>query len=309
MHLLAALIARTATKRHERRTRTRRFEIDQTQFVTTGAAALGWSDFYYMSITVRWPAFIAGAVAVFLLMNGVFAVLYALGKDAIANLPPEHPFYLFYFSVETLSTVGYGYMYPQTHYGHIVASAEMFCGLAYAAAMTGLIFARFSRPKAQIIFAHQPVIGTVDGQQTFTVRLANARTSIVTDASARLWYGRSGVTAEGTTFYRYHELKLQRAENPTFALTWSVFHTIDETSLLYGATPESMAAEDGEFRISAEGLDENYGAPVHAQAHYDHDIVRWNHRYVDIISRKAEDVFHVDMARFHDIEPLLGTAQ
>ena len=288
------------------RPHTHRFAIDDTQFVSTGGAGLGWSDFYHISLTASWPVFFAGAVVVFLAMNCTFALLYALGTDAVANLPPEHPFYLFYFSAETLATVGYGYMYPQTHYGHMVASAEMFCGLVYAAVMTGLIFARFSRPRARFVFAHNPVIGVVDGNMTLSIRLANARDNVVADASARVWYLRNEVSAEGSRFRRFYELKLERSENPTFVLSWTLFHTIDETSLLYGITPEQMEAEDGEFRISAQGLDENYGAIVHARTHYDYDVVRWNYRYADIISRVADQVFHVDMTRFHEVEPLPG---
>lgn len=255
-------------------------------------------------MTTTWLVFIAGAVAVFLALNLIFALLFALLPGCIANLPPEHPSYLFYFSVETLSTVGYGYMYPQTHYGHVVASAEMFCGLVYAVVMTGLIFARFSRPKALFVFARSPTVGVHNGVRTFTVRFANARHNAVLNASARLWYLRDEVSAEGVFYRRFYELKLQRNENPNFALSWSLFHTIDETSLLYGAGPDDLEAMQADFVVSAQGLDESYGSMVNALGRYSYADVRWEHRYVDIFRREPDNVVQLDMTKFHDVEPI-----
>ncbi|WP_158554909.1 ion channel [Methylovirgula sp. 4M-Z18] len=296
-------------KVHYHKPHVRRLSFGGRQVVSTGLDAPIWGDFYHNAMTKTWPVFMAGAVVVFLALNLIFALLFALVPGCIANLPPEHPFYLFYFSVETLSTVGYGYMYPQTHYGHVVASTEMFCGLVYAAVMTGLIFARFSRPKARFIFARSPTISMHDGVRTFSVRLANARHNVLTNASARLWYLRDEVSAEGVTYRRFYELRLQRSENPTFALSWALFHTIDETSLLYGVRPEDLEAMRADFIITAQGLDESYGSIVNARERYSYDDVRWEHRYVDIIRRKPNGVIHIDMAKFHDVEPIAAVIE
>ena len=109
-------------------------------------------------MTVTWPAFFGALAAAFVALNLAFALVYAVGADPIANARPGSLADLFFFSVETTSTVGYGDMHPQTLYGHVVATGENFVGLLLIAVMTGLMFARFSRPRARLIFARNPVV-------------------------------------------------------------------------------------------------------------------------------------------------------
>ena len=132
--------------------------IGTREIETRGLAAGFWTDLYHRSLTVYWPAFFASAAAIFIALNAVFAFLFWLGKDPIANASPDLPLAmsLFYFSIETLATVGYGDMHPRSDYGHLVATVEIFTGMCFLAVMTGLIFARFSRPRARFIFADNP---------------------------------------------------------------------------------------------------------------------------------------------------------
>jgi inward rectifier potassium channel len=239
---------------------------------------------------------------VFLLLNGFFALLFALGDHPIANLPPEHPFYLVYFSIETLSTVGYGEMYPQTHYGHVVASTEMFTGLVYAAVMTGLIFARFSRPRARLVFARTIVVGQHEGRRTLMIRVANARHNTISDASARLWLIRTEVTSEGQSYRRFHELKLERNQNPIFVLSWTIFHCIDEHSPLFDQTPADLAAIEASLVLSVQGHDENFASLVNDRWTYAFSDIHWDHRYVDIVEGEQGTV-RLNYRRFHDIVP------
>jgi len=196
-------------------------------------------------MTVYWPVFFGTAAAIFAVLNAGFAFLYWLGKDPVANVVGNEPSGLFYFSIETLATVGYGGMHPQTNYGHMIAIVEIFTGMCFLAVLTGLIFARFSRPRVRFIFADHPVDTVHQGQPTLMIRIANARNNTIASDGATVAVSR-GDHPRRLEFRRYHELLLDRHEHPTFTLSWSVFHTIDETSPLY-----RMTAADRSLSMSA----------------------------------------------------------
>src|SRR6516164_1761136 len=159
--------------------------IGNREIETHGLDTGFWRDLYHRSLTVYWPVFFGTAAAIFVTLNAVFAFFYWLGDRPIANVSDDLPLSLFYFSIETLATVGYGDMHPQTDYGHLVATVEIFTGMCFLAVMTGLVFARFSRPKARFVFANNPVITHHEGQQTLMIRMANARHSAISRANAR----------------------------------------------------------------------------------------------------------------------------
>src|SRR3974377_2211428 len=162
-----------------------------------GLAEGFWTDLYHRSMTVSWPVFFGTAAAIFIFLNAVFAFLYWLGNEPVANVAGNEPLGFFYFSVETLATVGYGDMHPQSHYGHFVATIEIFTGMSFLAVMTWLIFARFSRPRARFIFANHPVVTIHEGRPTLMIRIANERNNTISQAMARLWLIRMETTAEG----------------------------------------------------------------------------------------------------------------
>jgi inward rectifier potassium channel len=277
--------------------------IGPREIETRGLSNSFWSDLYYRSMTVYWPVFFGSAAAIFATLNAVFAFLYWLGKDPVANVFGNAPLGLFYFSIETLATVGYGDMHPQTNYGHMIATIEIFTGMCFLAVLTGLIFARFSRPRARFLFADHPVVTMHQGQPTLMIRMANARNNTISQATARLWLFRVETTLEGYELRRYHELLLDRHEHPTFTLSWSVFHTIDETSPLYRMTPADLAAVDGSLTLSVGGFDNNSAQQLFARRLYTHDEIRWNHRYVDITSVSKEGRLTLDYSVFHEVTP------
>ena len=157
------------------------------EVVTEGARLSFWADISHRCMTASWPAFIAGAALVFLVFNAVFALFYWIGDQPISNVPGGAYIDYLYFSIETLSTAGYGDMHPQTHYGHFIATVELFTGIFSMSVMTGLVFARFSRPNARLLFANNPVISCHEGLPTLMVRFANERHNIIGNANARLW--------------------------------------------------------------------------------------------------------------------------
>lgn len=254
-------------------------------------------------MTVHWPMFFGSAALIFVLLNAVFAFLYSLGNEPIANVTGDRLLDLFYFSIETLGTVGYGDMHPQTEYGHTVATAEIFTGMCFLAVLTGLIFARFSRPRARFVFAEHPVVTTRDGQPTLMIRMANARHNTISRATARLWLIRVERTSEGGQLRRFYELQLERHEHPMFMLSWTLFHAIDKTSPLHGATAADLAQADAALVLTVSGLDDSSAQQLHARHIYSADDIRWRHRYRDISSTSADGRLVLDYTRFHDVMP------
>ena len=268
--------------------------------VAEGAHLSFWADISHRCMTASWPAFIAGAALVFVAFNAVFAVFYWIGDQPISNVPGAAYIDYLYFSIETLSTAGYGDMHPQTHYGHFIATVELFTGIFSMSLMTGLIFARFSRPNARLLFANNPVISNHEGMPTLMVRFANERHNIIGNANARLWMFRNIQTAEGQPIRRFYELALLRNESPALALSWTLFHVLDEKSPLYGLTAEDFEAADISLAVVVSGYDVVAAQTVHARKSYEHPEIRFGHRYADVLSRAEDGRVTIDYGRFHD---------
>src|SRR5580704_4810812 len=247
------------------------------EIVTEGLQLSFWADISHRCMTAKWPAFIGGAAFVFVVFNAFFAVLYWIGDDPISNVPHKAYVDYLYFSVETLSTAGYGDMHPQTHYGHFIAAVELFTGIFSMSLMTGLIFARFSRPSARLLFAENPVISSHEGKPTLMVRFVNERHNIIGNAAAKLWLMRNEVSAEGGTLRRFYELPLLRNEHPALALSWTLHHALDEASPLHGLSYEDYIADDISFVVVVSGYDVVAAQTVHARKSYDHPTIRFGH--------------------------------
>ncbi len=277
--------------------------IGPREVETHGLGTGFWSDLYHRSMTVYWPVFFGSAAAIFVLLNAFFAFIYWLGDNPVANVADNLPLplSLFYFSIETLATVGYGDMHPQTNYGHIVATVEIFTGMSFLAVMTGLIFARFSRPRARFVFARHPVVTTYQGQPTLMIRVANARHDTISQATARLWLFRLENTKEREQFRRYYELKLERSEHPMFSLSWTLLHIVDKASAFYGLTADDFAASEGALILNVSGVDDNSAQRLYARQIYSRQDIRWQHRYRDITSLSAKGRLVLDYTKFHEV--------
>jgi inward rectifier potassium channel len=279
--------------------------IGPREIETRGLAPAFWTDLYHRSMTVYWPVFFGTAALIFVVLNAVFAFVYWLGNDPIANVAPNlpRPLSLFYFSIETLATVGYGDMHPQTNYGHLVATVEIFTGMCFLAVMTGLIFARFSRPRARFVFAEHPIVGKREGVPTLMIRVANARHNAISQATARLWLFRLENTKEREQFRRYYELKLERREHPMFSLSWTLLHVIDKTSPFHDMTADMFADVEGALILNLGGVDDNSAQRLYARQIYTAHDIRWSHRYANITSVSADGRLVLDYSRFHDVTP------
>jgi len=268
---------------------------------TLGLSQGFWTDLYHRAMTVYWPVFFGSAAVLFVTLNAVFGFLYWLGHEPIANAEGNGPLAYFYFSIETLATVGYGDMHPQTDYGHLIATVEIFTGMSFLAVMTGLIFARFSRPRARFVFADTAVITRHEGRQALMIRTANARHNTISRANARLWLIRAERSKEGDQLRRFYELKLDRSEHPMFVLSWMLFHIIDKDSPLYGATASDLEEGDALFVLNVGGLDDSSAQQLYARHVYSWRDIRWNHRYKDITSVSPQGRFLLDYTKFNDV--------
>ena len=259
-----------------------------------------WADISHRCMTASWPAFIGGAALVFVAFNAVFASLYWIGNQPISNVPGGAYIDYLYFSIETLSTAGYGDMHPQTHYGHFIAAVELFTGIFSMSLMTGLIFARFSRPNARLLFAEHPVISSHEGKPTLMVRLANERHNIIGNATAKLWLLENVVSAEGQSLRRFYELPLVRSDHPALALSWTLYHVLDEESPLYGRNADDLDASNVSLVVVVSGYDVVAAQTVHARKSYDHSDIRFGHRYADILSISDDGRLRIDYGKFHE---------
>ncbi|MFC3652252.1 ion channel [Dyella humi] len=284
--------------------RPRIVHIGGRPFVSEGLRERFWDDFYHRALIMSWPAFFGVATSVFLMFNALFAMIYQIDPNGIANQYPKGLAGAFFFSVETLATVGYGDMHPQSVYTHLVATSEIILGMGDIAVFTGLIFARFSRPRAKMVFGKHPVVRTIDGKQTLMMRAANMRQNLIAQASAQMHLVRMHISPEGFQIRRIEDLKLVRDQHPIFMLSWSLMHVIDESSPLYNATPESLEADETTLLLTIEGIDETTSQSMLARYQWSIKEVRWNHRYVDLVRKDSNGVSVIDYNVFHDVLPL-----
>ncbi|HEY0793237.1 MAG TPA: ion channel [Chthoniobacterales bacterium] len=266
-----------------------------------------WRDLYHWLLTLHWPSFVAFLSGVYLSLNALFAALYALGGDCIDGMPPHSMASAFFFSVETLATVGYGHMYPATPYGHVVVTAEIMVGMFGTAVMTGLIFVRFSRPAARVIFSRGLVLSNFDGRPALMMRVANQRRQPMAEAEFRLMLIRHEPTLEDPTMHRFHVLPLQVDRLVVFPAALTIRHLIDEHSPLYGLTPERFEQCNARFMASIVCVDKVLHTPVHSDQTYTWRDVRFDERFTEIYSDHDDGRVRVDYARIHDTEPAVIT--
>jgi len=270
------------------------------EIIAEGLRLNFWADISHRCMTASWPAFIGGAAVIFIAFNAVFAVFYWIGDQPISNVPRSAYIDYLYFSIETLSTAGYGDMHPQTHYGHFVATVELFTGIFSMSLMTGLIFARFSRPNPRLLFANHPVISNHEGEPTLMVRFVNERHNIIGNATAKLWLLRNIVSKEGQSLRRFFELPLLRNEHPALALSWTLYHVLDEKSPLYGLNADDFSAFNVSLVVVVTGYDIVAAQTIHAMKSYNHTDIRFGQRYADILDTSEDGRLRIDYGKFHE---------
>jgi len=272
------------------------------EFSKIGASRYDLSDPYHLALTVRWPTFVLGVFAAYGLINLVFAALYLARPGCIANARPGSVADAFFFSIETLATVGYGAMAPATLYGHLVSSAEIITGMAFTAIMTGLVFVRFSKPKAKIAYADVAVITRHNGRPTLMFRIANVRTTVMTQVRVEVNALIRETTEEGTQYRRLHELPLARSSIPMFPMMLLLMHDIDHRSPLANLDAEALASSDVTIILSLEARDPQLAAMVYDMKAYFARDLRPGMRFVDAVTQQDGRTV-ADLTRISLIEP------
>jgi inward rectifier potassium channel len=258
-------------------------------------------DLYHLLLRLTWPSTIAFIAAWFLIANAAFAAgFYEIG--GVAHLPPHSFANAFFFSVQTMGTVGYGAMYPESFGANVLVVAETIVGLTLVALATGLVFAKFSHPTARVVFTREAVISPMDGVPSLMFRIGNERGNSIVDTQVRAVLTRTVQTAEGSTFYRSVDLKLVRDRILSLSRSMSVIHHIDEQSPLYGLTPKQAAEQEVEIGVMAVGLDDTSMQVVHARHQYFTNQILWGARHADIITDEKGAMI-VDLRKFHVTEP------
>ncbi|QEL56661.1 ion channel [Chromobacterium paludis] len=284
--------------------RARRIEAGGRSLFIHNLPAHSPQDLYHYCMTISWPRFYLFIAAAFIALNVLFAGLYQLQPNGIANQFPQGFLGAFFFSVETLATVGYGDMHPQTLYSHWISMLEIFIGMMSIALITGVTFARFSRPRARIVFTNHPVVRSLNGEQVLMLRAANARSNVIIDASARLRLLRHERSADGAVFRKLLDLQLTRDQHPMFLLGWTLMHKIDESSPLYGLDAAALAAGKAQLILSINGMDETTLQPMVARHAFPHQDIRWNHAFADLLYTDEDENDHVDYLRLQEVHPL-----
>jgi inward rectifier potassium channel len=276
----------------------------RTEFLKINAARRDWRDTYHWILSLSWPRFVAFLLAVYFTLNLIFATAYTLGGPCIGEMTPGSFPAAFFFSIETLATVGYGHMYPATPYGHIVTTIEIIVGMFWVAVITGLIFVRFARPTARILFSNSVVIAPFDGRLSLMFRVANLRHTSMVEAEFRIIYSRDERIREGQDIRRFYELKVYPARMISFPAALIIRHTIDEQSPLYGVTPEILEKTDSFFLASTVSIELIMAASVQSQQDYSWSDVRFGERFVDVYTELEDGRLTVDYGRLHETEPV-----
>jgi inward rectifier potassium channel len=273
-----------------------------------GVARFDFSDPYHMAVSLSWPAFALAMLICWLAINVVFALLYWVSPGAVSNAAPGSFADVFFFSIETLATVGYGVMAPATLYGHIVSAAEIVTGMAFTAIVTGLLFVRFSRAKAKILFSDDAVVTMHNGQPALMLRAVNGRVTIMSNASARLFMLLVEETEEGVSYRRIHDLPLQQSHQPLFVLPWTLIHVIDEASPLHMYDAERLARSDAVLILTIETRDHALSALVYEMETYRPDHIRFGVHFVETVRQDATGQAIADLSRISLLEPDHGAA-
>ena len=283
-----------------------RVRFGSYEFKKKGVSRFDVRDPYHLAVALTWPQFLATLLAIYVLVNVVFAALFWLIPGSVVNAQPHNFEDAFFFSIETLATVGYGEMFPGTLYGRVIAATEIVCGLGFTAIVTGLTFVRFSRPRAKLIFASNPVVAMHNGKPTLMLRVGNGRLGVLLDAVAKLNVLLSATSSAGNRFRRAQELRLERTHLPAFPLTWTLMHVLDEQSPLHGCDAARAIAARAQLFVTIEARDPTLAALVHEIRNYALEDIRFGMRYAEAVTIAEDGTTVADLTKIGALEPDVG---
>ncbi|MEM6730363.1 MAG: ion channel [Myxococcota bacterium] len=287
--------------------RKRTLETSYSRFrvvISRDADHVGLRDLYALILSTSWPRLFLGLGLLYFASNAVFATLFWLGGNCIEGARPGNWLDMFFFSIQTLSTIGYGQMSPITVYAEWIVSLESFLGIASVAVATGIIFTKFARPTAGMVFTEKAVIHRRDGVPCLVFRVANARGGDVVEATLRATALLTHETSEGHRMRQLHDLDLLRNANPLLLMSWTVIHEINERSPLYGLTPEDIKKSDVRVICSLTGVDGTFMQTVYVYNMYLPEDLVFNATFADVVIPQDRARFHLDMSQFNVLHPV-----
>lgn len=263
-------------------------------------------DAYHFLRTSSWGYLLAMFALTFLVSNFVFAFAYWASGARVMNADGFHD--LYWFSVQSMATIGYGYLAPGNDIAEVIVVFEAFFGITMTAIVTGVFFARFSTPKARVVFSKTAIVGTHDGQRVLMFRMANERATAIVEATIRAYLVRDEKLANGEPWRRVYDLVLRRNSSPVFALSFLAYHVIDDASPLEGVTPEQLRASNVNLIITFTGIDDSLASTVHARYMWTPDEIVFDHRFADLIRADENGKRYLDLGPIHDTEPVPATS-
>ncbi|MEM9273211.1 MAG: ion channel [Cyanobacteria bacterium P01_F01_bin.143] len=261
-------------------------------------------DLYHWLLVINWWQFLLLLSVFYFFVNVVFACAYLTTNGGIANANPDSFIDAFFFSVQSLSTIGYGAMYPKTLYAQILVTFEVLVGLILVAMATGLMFARFAQPKARVLFSKVAVVSPFNKNPTLMLRVANQRDNRIIEARIQMSLLKNEISTEGMELRHFYNLRLMRSESPSFALSWLVMHQIDESSPFYGENLHSLIKSDVELLVILTGLDETFSQTIHARYIYKARDILFSMKFVDILYKSRDGKYLIDYEKFHEVTPV-----
>ena len=264
---------------------------------------------YQWLLRISWPEFLLFICLYYVAVNALFAGAYLLcGADALQTSTGQfanQPLYrAFFFSIDTFATIGYGNIYPVGVPANALVSVEALLSIVSIALVTGVIFARFSRPSARIIYSRNAVVAPYRGRTALEFRIANARSSQLIDVQVQAILTKVEPTPNGSTVRRFYELALERQRVVFFPLSWTVVHPIDANSPMWGLGHQDLLAAEAELLVLLIATDETISATVHSRSSYQADEIVWGAKFANMFLRsESEGIIGMNLDRIHEIEP------
>jgi len=259
---------------------------------------------YHFLLNLSWPHFLLFVFFAFITVNALFALAYyACGPNTVqGDVGVTDPFLrCFFFSVDTFATIGYGNLAPAGVVAHVLVSFEALTGLMMFAIVTGVVFARFSRPVSNIVYSRNGIVAPYRGIHAFEFRIINGGTNQLADVEARVVLTRFE-DKNGSPQRNYYPLSLERERVAFFPLAWTVVHPIDNASPLYGWTREELIGSHAEFLILLTAIDETFAQSVQSRSSYTAEEIVWGVRFANLFEGQDHSLT-IDMRRFHAYEP------
>ncbi len=261
-------------------------------------------NLYHKLITMTWPKFALVALGFYLTVNLSFGIVYYfIGIENLMGVDKSHGlsdfWEAFFFSSQTMTTVGYGRVSPVGYITNIIASVEAFLGLLSFSILTGLLYGRFSRPVPRILYSEKAIIAPYLDINGLMVRMANEKSNQLINVEASMIFSRNEIE-NGMVKRKYYGLDLERSKVKFFAMSWTLVHPITEKSVLFGETPESLKASDAEVLVSVEGTNDTFADYIHSRKSYLFDEIEMGRKFKPMLLESTGDTYLLDLTKLSD---------